>query len=395
MRNIMLYKELVDLYEKLGQTTSKIKKTEIIAEFLEKVEPEVLDKMILLLMGTVFPSWSSEEIGIATRLTIKSIARAYGTSESEIDSKWKEKGDLGLIVEELAEKRKQATLLKLPLTVDKVFDNLKKAAHLEGPKSQERKLMLISELLMHADALEAKYIVRTILGDLRVGVAEGILRDAIAKAFFTDVLWDALLNQSYDKGKKRIHHLLETLEGRVVWMEREEYMKMERNAPLELQRFMKKNKVKIVKLDEIRTLGSFWKGEIGVDMIILSSNETGAELKSRIVDLIERAYSLTNDLGYVARIAATQGEEGLRKLGITLFQPIRVMLAQKVSDIAEAFKTVGRPAAVEYKYDGFRVQIHKDGDKIQIYTRRLENVTEQFPDIVKAVRECIKAENVW
>ncbi len=388
----MLYRELVNLYEELSKTTSKIKKTEIMADFLEKVDPKLLDKIILLLMGTVFPSWSDEEIGIATKLTIKAISRAYGVSENEISSKWKEKGDLGLIVEEIAHKRKQVTLLTVPLTLDKVFENLKKAAQLEGPKSQERKLMLISELLMHADALEAKYIVRTVLGDLRVGVAEGIIRDAIAKAFFTEVLWDALLNQSYESGKKRLHYLLETTEGKVVWIEKREHLSIERSAGALLHEFSQRNKVSVVEMAEIEALKSFWKKQNGVDIILLSSGEIGAKLRSCIVDLIERAYSLTNDLGFVAKIAALEGDAGLRKLNIKLFQPIRVMLAQKVNSVSEAFDTVGKPAAVEYKYDGFRVQIHKDGEKIEIYTRRLENVTKQFPDVVEAVKECVTAE---
>ena len=85
--------------------------------------------------------------------------------------------------------------------------------------------------------------------------------------------------------------------------------------------------------------------------------------------------------------------EKLANLKLDTQKPIKAMLAQKAKDVNEAFETVGRPAAIEYKYDGFRMIIGKNNDKITIHTRRLENVTNQFPEVARLIRENIKAES--
>ncbi|RLF96656.1 DNA ligase, partial [Thermococci archaeon] len=89
---------------------------------------------------------------------------------------------------------------------------------------------------------------------------------------------------------------------------------------------------------------------------------------------IDDAYFLVNNWGVVAKAAK---DKNLEKLGIEPFTPIKVMLAQKVRNLEEGFSTVGKPCALEYKYDGFRMQVHKVGNKVKIFTRRLDNVTEQ------------------
>jgi DNA ligase-1 len=179
----MKYSILADNYEKLEKISAKLEKTRIVSELLKKTPKELLPKVVLLLSGRVFPSWSEEELGVANQLMIKSISKAYGINEKEIVRLFKKTGDLGLTVEDLSKKKKQATLGKKELTVDKVFENLQLIAKQTGKGSQERKMNLVSELLSPADPKESRYIVRTVLGQLRVGVAEGIIRDSIAKAF--------------------------------------------------------------------------------------------------------------------------------------------------------------------------------------------------------------------
>ena len=113
------------------------------------------------------------------------------------------------------------------------------------------------------------------------------------------------------------------------------------------------------------------------------------------VDLVEHAYDVTNDFGLVAETVAEEGQDGLEDLEIELFRPIKVMLAQKIEGMEEGFEDLADEqgeVALETKYDGMRTQIHKDGDDIRVFTRRLEDVTEQFPDIVAAVRDCIDAD---
>ncbi len=107
--------------------------------------------------------------------------------------------------------------------------------------------------------------------------------------------------------------------------------------------------------------------------------------------LVQHGYDLSTDFGSVAKIAKEKGDNGLEKLQITVGKPIKVMLYQRVENTEEAFKVVGKPAQCEFKYDGFRLNIHRKGKDITLYTRRLEDVTKQFPDVVKVAKEAIKS----
>ncbi|MCK5176401.1 MAG: ATP-dependent DNA ligase, partial [Candidatus Aenigmarchaeota archaeon] len=99
------------------------------------------------------------------------------------------------------------------------------------------------------------------------------------------------------------------------------------------------------------------------------------------------------NLALIAKTSQKEGEHGLDKLKMRLFCPIKVMLAQKAKSFEAALEGVGTPAAIEYKYDGIRMQIHKQDDKIQIYTRMLENVTKQFPELAETIMTNVKCDN--
>lgn len=107
--------------------------------------------------------------------------------------------------------------------------------------------------------------------------------------------------------------------------------------------------------------------------------------------LIERAYNLRADLGYISKVIAEKGVESLKNVKPEVGVPIRPMLAERLNDPTEMLRKVGGKALVEYKYDGERGQIHKKGDKVIIFSRRLENITHMFPDVVKMAKENIKA----
>ena len=288
----MKYYILAEVYEKLESISGKLEKTHIISKLLIETPKDLLEKIVLLIDGRVFPSWSDEELGVANQLMTRAISKSYGISTDNVVKNFKRTGDLGKTVEELASKRKQATLGKKELVIDKVFENVQLIAKQTGDGSQDRKLNLITELLVQANPKEAKYIVRTILGELRIGVAEGILRDAIAEAF--------------------------------------------KVSP----------------------------------------------------ENIENAWFLNPDYGEIAKIAKERGKEGLEKVKIELGKPIMVLLAEKSPSLEEAINSFDK-VALEYKYDGARFLVHKKQDKIWIFTRRLENVTKAFPDVVELCKKYI------
>ncbi len=297
----MKYSELAGVYDNLGATTKRLEKTEILARFLRKLEKSGEPKWIYLLRGRVLPDYDSRELGMSRQLIVKVISKSAGVSPNEVVKEFNKLGDLGEVAERFMGKKKQATLYSSKLSVGKVFDNLNKIFGMEGKGSVEKKINLVSELLTSANGVEAKYLVRTVLNDLRIGVADSTLRDGIAKAFFSD--------EQKEMSQK-----------------------------------------------------------------------------------IEEVYDLANDFAEVFS-AAIKGKRTLEKVSIAPGKPLNVMLPVKVTRIEDAFRICGKPAAIEHKYDGFRVVISKKGEEVKLFTRRLENVTKQFPDVVSVIKKNVKGKS--
>jgi len=317
----MEYKKLVALYQEIEDTSKRLEKTFLVSEFLKQTDIDDIPKITLLLQGRLFPSFDDRKLGVATKMVIKSLNKSLGISADEIEREWKHTGDLGLTAENLTKKKKQVTLFTQKLTVGKVFSNLRKLATLTGSGTVNQKVALISELLTSASPEEARYVIRTVLEDLRVGIGEGVMRDAIVWAFFEDSI-----HVNYDKDKKSI-------------------------------------------------------------------SPENRELYNAYVEATQGAYDIINDFAEVAQIAKVSGLQGLKDVKLAVGKPVKVMLYKKVQDIDEAFDQVGKPAAFEYKYDGFRVQIHKEKDKISVFTRRLEEVTRQFPEVVGYVEKNVQGDS--
>jgi len=100
---------------------------------------------------------------------------------------------------------------------------------------------------------------------------------------------------------------------------------------------------------------------------------------------IEDAYNVSSDLGKVSEVIASEGLDGIKKFQISLFNPVRPMLADRIKSEKEATEKMPVEFAAEYKLDGERVQIHKQADKIILFSRSLENITKYYPDIVENV----------
>ena len=145
---------------------------------------------------------------------------------------------------------------------------------------------------------------------------------------------------------------------------------------------------------EIEYLLRFISGEprIGANVGLLL--EALAKLANTDIDTVLRAYMFEGDIGELTKIAVLKGEQGLKQVKLTLFKPVRPMLGEMSYDIREVLKKCGGRAAFEYKYDGIRLQIHKRGNKVRLFTRRLKDVTESLPDVVDLVLNKVKAHEV-
>ncbi|NQV09168.1 DNA ligase, partial [Candidatus Woesearchaeota archaeon] len=135
----MKYSKLAGLYEKLESTSGSLTKTLYISELLKSTKKDDLERITLLLQGKLYPPWDEHKIGVASRLILKTINIATGISSSEIEAEWKKTGDLGKVAENLVARKKQITLFSKSLTLDKVFNNLRKLAELDGVGTVDRK----------------------------------------------------------------------------------------------------------------------------------------------------------------------------------------------------------------------------------------------------------------
>ncbi|MCK4884940.1 ATP-dependent DNA ligase, partial [Candidatus Bathyarchaeota archaeon] len=208
-------------------------------------------------------------------------------------------GDLGETTQKFMEKKTQATFFSTPLTLERVYETLDKIANSTGSGSVDLKLGLLAGLLSDASPSEAKYIVRTVTGSLRLGIADMTVLDALAVAF-------------------------------------------------------------------------------------------GGGKETR--DQLERAYNISSDLGRVAKVVAVEGIEGIKKFKVLPGEPIRPMLAERLSSSAEILEKLGGKCIAEYKYDGERIQAHKKKDHVILFSRRLENITDQYPDGVEYIRKHVRVE---
>ena len=162
----MLYKEIVELYEKLSSTSKRLEKTFYLSELIKKTEAKDLDLIMLMAQGKIFPDWEEKKIGVASKIVVKAIQKTTGNSLKEIEEEWKKLGDLGNVAQLLIKKKKQSSLFPKKLTIEKVNENLRSLASLEGKGSVENKINIISELLINSTPAEAKYVVRTAIDNL-------------------------------------------------------------------------------------------------------------------------------------------------------------------------------------------------------------------------------------
>ena len=295
----MEFSIIAEIFERMESTTKRIELTNLLVELLKKTPKKIIPNAVYLLQGIIRPNFEGVELGVAEKLAIRAISKSSGLSIKKIEDDYKKCGDLGLTASNILKLKTQTTFTAEKITLERVYETLFRIAKLEGKGSQDLKMKYISSLLNDATPLEAKFVLKILLGTLRLGIAENTIMDALAIAF---------------TGKKE-------------------------------------NK-----------------------------------------EQIENAYNVSSDLGKVSLLIATDGIDEIKKFKISLFSPIRPMLADRVKSEKEAIKKMSEIFAAEYKLDGERVQIHKQANEVVLFSRRLENITQYYPDIVENVKKSLSVD---
>ncbi|MEW5937890.1 MAG: ATP-dependent DNA ligase [Candidatus Thermoplasmatota archaeon] len=286
----MNYAALAEVYEKVEATPKRLEMVSLLEVLFRSASPEEARMIAYLTQGRAAPEFVEMEFGVAEKLALKAIAETTRIPEGELLEIYKRTGDMGTVAEHAVANKKQRSLFSTPLTLARVFEDLTRIARAEGGGSQELRMKLIARLLHDASPLESRYLLRTIVGKLRLGVATMSIVDALAQAY------------------------------------------------------------------------------------------AAKEMRDRV----EEAYNVCPDLGLVAFTLAKSGIQGLDAITVTPGTPVRVMLAERLSSLQEILEKLGK-CALEYKYDGLRIQVHAYDGKVEIFTRQMERVSSQFPDVVSAL----------
>jgi len=294
------FKSLSELLEKVEGTKKRLEIIDLTANYLKALTSEEIEPATNMMVGRGFPKYSQKSLDVNWSTLTRVFERV-----SQFDwTLWRQAmagtGDIGSAIKAVLEKtkaKKQTQLAEQTLTILEVRRSLEAISQTSGAGSRNKKERLITTLLSQATPVEAKYLVKIFTGEMRTGLQEGLMEQAIAKAF---------------------------------------------HVPLKL---------------------------------------------------VQHAGMVLGDLGEVALTLKTEDIGGLEKVGFTVFRPVNLMLAQTSQTVEEALMEQCGKSAFEYKYDGARVQIHMQNGVVQVFSRRLTDVTESLPEIVESLKHNFKAQS--
>jgi len=295
------FARLAHTFEELEGTSSRLALIELLTQLFRSIErPEEIEQVCYLVQGRVAPFYVALEMGMAEKSVTRSLALAYHTTPEHVEALYATLGDLGLVAGQVSS---DAGSVPTVLSIDDVFGGLRAIAQTSGKGAIEQKSARLVDLLTRVDSVSAKYVVRILLGNLRLGIGDATVLDALAKARWNDA-------------KKR--------------------------------------------------------------------------------KLLEGAYHKTSDLGLIARTIYEQPDEGeaeraVAALDIQVGKPIHSQLAERLPSPEAIIARMGTVVA-QYKYDGLRAQIHKDGKLVTIFSRNLEDQSHMFPELIAGTLEQVRAE---
>ncbi len=297
----MLFRDVAGCYEKLEGISSRLEMMGLLSQLFKGAGKGEIRALVYMTQGILAPNFEGVEFGVAEKMLEEAIAIATGHTKDEVKSLYEKRGDMGAAAFELRKGSKLRCMSEDELSIGDVYGRMLKVARTSGQGSKDAKIKMLAAVLASASPPEAKYLARYPIGQLRLGVGDSTILEALS-----------------------------------------------------------------------------------------ISMTGGREAKKEL----ENAYNLCSDLGEVGEVLAKSGISSIKSFSIALFKPIRPALAERLPTAEEILEKMGGRCAVEQKYDGFRCQVHKDGKKVRIYSRNLEETTGMYPDIVGYVHSGIKAEGI-
>ena len=179
----MKFSIISDAFQKMEVTSKRLELTDILVGLIKEIPEDVISKAVYLIQGKLRPNFEGVELGIAEKLVMKAMSKSSGIPLKKIEEDYNKGGDLGQTAENILKRKIQTTFSSETITLERVYETLLKIANLEGKGSQEMKMRYVSSILNDATPQEAKFILKILLGTLRLGIAENTVMDALAIAF--------------------------------------------------------------------------------------------------------------------------------------------------------------------------------------------------------------------
>jgi len=179
----MKFSIISDAFQKMESTSKRLELTDILVKLIQEIPKDVISKAVYLIQGKLRPNFEGVELGIAEKLVMKAMSKSSGIPLKKIEDDYNKGGDLGQTAENILQQKIQTTFASETITLEKVYETLFKISKLEGKGSQEMKMRYVSSMLNDATPQESKFILKILLGTLRLGIAENTVMDALAIAF--------------------------------------------------------------------------------------------------------------------------------------------------------------------------------------------------------------------
>src|ERR1700722_5627520 len=282
------FAEFASTLARVRDTAGKNEKVKILSEYLRGLDADDAERAARFATGRASLKGSADETQIGYSTITDVIEEMTGLSSREISRVYVKHGDLGKVVEEVLSRKTETTLFQEDLTLLDVAEAFESMTQAKGTGSQLVKKGHLKSLLLRANETEAKYLIKILTKEMRIGLVDGLVEEAIARAY------------DLDRGAVREAHLL------------------------------------------------------------------------------------MGDIGMLAR-QARSGDLG--RVRLELMRPTNFMLAEPMERPDEIASYFGKEVYGEYKYDGVRAQLHKRGDEVRVYSRRLEEITASFPELVEGARQ--------
>ena len=279
------FRDFAELMEKVRGTPGKNDKVRLLAGYLPLLSPQDAETAARLASGRPSERGAKDEAQVGYSTLVDVLKEVCGISSQTLSKTYLKHGDLGEVAQELLGVKKEEPLVPDELGLGDIREAFGILRGAKGKGSAAARRAVVKSLLLRASPLEGKYVVKILTGEMRTGLVQGLLEEAVARAFSV-------------------------------------------------------------------------------------SREDAA-----------KAHMLLGDVGLFARAAATGDLSALR---IEQFRPVNFMLAEPVPTPAEVADHFSKEVFAEFKYDGVRAQVHKLAESVKVYSRRLEDITASFPEVVGA-----------